>query len=153
MSERGRASLSSLKRPLVQPAAPAVPLEFVEEQLLGPGPAASPAPQPEASTTAGASLGQPPEGPSAGQPVVPSQIPTTVPHEVHTAVLPDILLNRKAREPLTAWTLKLPVSLHRELRAVARYNDIGMTSIVIDALRHYLPNFPHPPAPPSGQRD
>jgi hypothetical protein len=66
--------------------------------------------------------------------------------------LPETLRNRKAREPLTAWTLKLPLSLHRELKMVAQHNEIGMTSIVIDALRQYLPQFPHPEKKAPGGR-
>lgn len=118
MSERGRAGLTNLKRPLVQTAAPAVPMEVVEERLLG--------------------------GAGAGTEAAPEPADVPAAPAVHTEVLPDILLNRKPREPLVAWTLKLPVSLHRELKQVAHHNDIGMTSIVVDALKQYLPRFPHP---------
>jgi len=128
MSERNRAGLIGLKRPLVQPDPPVIPMERLEDRMLSP------------ATTAEA----PAAMPEAVQPEIVSSIPQTVLSTVQSEILPETLRKRKAREPLTAWTLKLPLSLHRELKQVAQYNDIGMTAIVIDALRQYLPEFPHP---------
>ena len=128
MSERNRAGLIGLKRPLVQPDPPVIPMERLEDRMLSP------------ASTADA----PPAVPSTVQTEVMQPVPQTVLSTVQSDVLPETLRKRKAREPLTAWTLKLPLSLHRELKQVAQFNDIGMTAIVIDALRQYLPEFPHP---------
>ena len=45
----------------------------------------------------------------------------------------------RTRPTLVAWSLCMPVGLHRQLRKAAKKHDLGMTEIVIEALRRTLP--------------
>jgi hypothetical protein len=80
---------------------------------------------------------EPLEAPPPVQPQIPMAVSTAVP-------IPS-LLKRKHKEILVSWSLKLPLSLKTELENVARFNEIPMSEIVIEALRRHLPDYEHPP--------
>ena len=65
--------------------------------------------------------------------------------EVQLTVLSSSLLKAKKKQIKIAWTFKIPHALHQELSAVASYNELTMSDIVIEAIQFHLPNFPHPP--------
>jgi hypothetical protein len=107
MSERQRASLTQLKRPLPDRGSPIVPLDQAAATFLTPEsrPAAAPEPTPQ---------------------------------------VPSKLLMHQKKDPKIAWTFKMPYKLHQELSAVAAYNELSMTDIVVEALERHLVHFPHP---------
>lgn len=116
-----RVGLSELRRPLMAGAKPVVPLAAAEERL---GVAAQRAVQHDSSTE--------------------------VQREVQQAVQPagstaSSLLSRVKKEPTEPCTYRLPVSLNRRLKAVARHHDFSMTAFVIEAIERHLKHFPHPP--------
>jgi hypothetical protein len=39
----------------------------------------------------------------------------------------------------------MPFDLREELEAVARFNDLNMTEIAVEAIERHLRYFPHPP--------
>jgi hypothetical protein len=129
MSKPERGSLTTLlaKKPLGQGAPAAVPIEQAESTLL----------EPKRDEPVG-----------AGKPEVQSAVHTTV----RTAVQPDVpatkLLNRNRRRTVRVpWTFKLPYDLREELESVARFNDLNMTEIAVEAIERHLKHFPHPPKP------
>jgi hypothetical protein len=146
MSKPERGSLTSLlaKKPLGQGAPTAVPIEEAESALMEqdvqplvrtavPEDVHTRQANPETSTGAGK-----PEGP----PVVHTDVRINVPSDVQ----PTNLLNRSRRRTVRVpWTFKLPFDLREELEAVARYNDLNMTEIAVEAIERHLKHFPHPP--------
>jgi hypothetical protein len=42
----------------------------------------------------------------------------------------------------------MPFDLREELEAVARFNDLNMTEIAVEAIERHLRHFPHPPGEP-----
>ena len=144
MSERDRPSLSGLaiKRPLAERGRPVVSIDEAESALLGVEPALAPAAN-AASTSPIHAV------PADVQPDVPSAVLTEaqrVDHtEVQLTVLSSSLLKAKKKQIKIAWTFKIPHALHQELSAVASYNELTMSDIVIEAIQFHLPNFPHPP--------
>ena len=44
----------------------------------------------------------------------------------------------------------MPFDLREELEAVARFNDLNMTEIAVEAIERHLRHFPHPPDKPPG---
>jgi hypothetical protein len=106
MSERQRASLTQLKRPLPDRGSPIVPLDQAAAAFL---------------TT-------------ESRPAAPAE----------PSPSPSKLLTNKKKDPKIAWTFKMPYQLHQELSAVAAYNGLSMTDIVVEALERHLVHFPHP---------
>jgi hypothetical protein len=42
----------------------------------------------------------------------------------------------------------MPFELREELETVARFNELNMTEIAVEAIQHHLRHFPHPPEKP-----
>ena len=150
MSKSERGSLTALltKKPLGQGAPAAVPLEQAESAVLGHGDTASLEVVQPAVRTDVPVIGriEPPEPGETGHVVRP---------DVRTAVQPDVqptnLLHRNRRRTLRVpWTFKMPFDLREELEAVARFNDLNMTEIAVEAIERHLRHFPHPPDKPPG---
>ena len=127
MSKPERGSLTTLlaKKPLGQGAPAAVPLEQAETAVFGR----------DENTAAH----------EAVQPVVHTPVRTAGPPEVP----PTQLLNRPHKRTVRVpWTFKMPFDLREELEAVARFNDLNMTEIAVEAIERHLKHFPHPPDKP-----
>lgn len=148
MSKPERGSLTSLlaKKPLGQGAPASVPMEQAESALLEPDV------QPDVRTIVQPDVQPDPpkraEPAGAGKPEPQSAVHTNV----RPAVQPDVpatkLLNRNRRRTVRVpWTFKLPFELREELESVARFNDLNMTEIAVEAIERHLKHFPHPPKP------
>lgn len=132
MSKPERGSLTTLltKKPLGQGAPAAVPLEQAESALLT---ESTKSPRTE-------TVPAPEEG---------VDVHTDARTTVQTDVQPTKLLNRNRRRTVRVpWTFKMPFDLREELEAVARFNDLNMTEIAVEAIERHLKHFPHPPGPP-----
>ena len=96
--------------------------------------------------------------PPTGTPEVPSQeleralgvaapdqiaVPTEVITESNTdeQLLAPILRNRKKRERLLSWTVRLPESLKSRLERASKKYDIEMSAIVVAGTRDYLDRY------------
>ena len=153
MSKPERGSLTALltKKPLGQGAPATVPLEQAESALLGrdAGPAHE-AVQPNVRTaipTTGRteSATSSPAG-VAPAPASGSDVHTYVSTGVQADVQPTKLLNRNRKRTVRVpWTFKMPFHLREELESVARFNDLNMTEIAVEAIDRHLQHFPHPP--------
>ena len=87
----------------------------------------------------------------------PAPVASSAPSlDVHTSVRttaspdgqPTRLLNRpRKRTVRVPWTFKLPFELREELESVARFNNLNMTEIAVEAIERHLRYFPHPPKP------
>ena len=141
MPERERPSLTGLaiKRPLVERGKPVVPFDEAETALLGESVSAPAIARAAAAATAPRAV------PEAVLPAARPDSPSTVLTTVQSPVLSPSLLKARRKEIKIAWTFKIPHALHQELSAVAAYNSLTMSDIVIEAIRFHLPNFPHPP--------
>lgn len=147
MSKPERGSLTTLlaKKPLGQGAPPAVPLEQAETALMGAG---------------GEAMSLQPSVEEDVQPDVRIGVRQAQPHDSREStertdermyaqpdVQPTRLLSRDRRRTVRVpWTFKLPYELREELEAVARFNDLNMTEIAVEAIERHLKHFPHPPA-------
>ena len=78
-------------------------------------------------------------------PAVPTEVLTNVPSEAdtatHTEVLAPILRNRKKKERLLSWTVRLPESLKSHLERASKKYDIEMSAIVVAGTRDYLDRY------------
>jgi hypothetical protein len=78
-------------------------------------------------------------------PDMPSSVPTEVLTDEHTydntAVLAPILRDRKKRERLLSWTVRLPESLKSRLERASKKYDIEMSAIVVAGTRDYLDRY------------
>ena len=146
MSKPERGSLTTLltKRPLGQGAPAAVPLEKAESVLLGSDEAAvHEAVQPDVRTDIPIT-GRTESAKSAAKPG--PHVHTDGHTDVQTDVGPTKLLNRtRKRTVRVPWTFKMPFEVREELEAVARFNDLNMTEIAVEAIERHLKHFPHPP--------
>jgi hypothetical protein len=83
--------------------------------------------------------------PAAVPSVVPTEVLTDVPSEAvtatHTEVLAPILRNRKKKERLLSWTVRLPESLKSHLERASKKYDIEMSAIVVAGTRDYLDRY------------
>jgi hypothetical protein len=146
MSKPERGSLTSLltKKPLGQGAPAAVTMEQAESALL------TDTVQPNVRThVAAVSTIVRPDS-SEAEEVADAEIPAHVHTSVRTSVPPTVqatnLLNRSRRRTVRVpWTFKLPFELREELEAVARFNELNMTEIAVEAIERHLKHFPHPP--------
>ncbi|HEY2014533.1 MAG TPA: hypothetical protein VGH38_13575 [Bryobacteraceae bacterium] len=160
MSKPERGSLTTLlaKKPLGQGAPAAMPIEEAESALLG---------QPSHHTdhtdaeayvrTSGRSDDEPRAIPAEANPVF-TEISPSVQPSVRTAIQPDVqptkLLNRSRRRTVRVpWTFKLPFELREELESVARFNNLNMTEIAVEAIERHLKHFPHPTGRPASSAD
>jgi hypothetical protein len=74
---------------------------------------------------------------------------TAVPTAVRTEVMPDantegiapILRNRKKKERLLSWTVRLPESLKSRLERASKQYEIDMSAIVVAGTRDYLDRY------------
>jgi hypothetical protein len=153
MSKPERGSLTTLltKKPLGQGAPAAVPLEQAESALLGRDDGmVHEAVQPDVRTTIPPS-GRTESAASTLVGAVPAKeggpdVHTDARTDVPTDVQPTKLLNRNRRRTMRVpWTFKMPFDLREELEAVARFNDLNMTEIAVEAIERHLRHFPHPP--------
>jgi hypothetical protein len=137
MSKPERGSLTSLlsKKPLGQGAPASVSLDEAESTLL------RPSVQTDVRTV---SPSGPPETPET-----PPPAPEAVHTSVRTPVQPDaptkLLARDRRRTVRVPWTFKLPFELREELESVARFNNLNMTEIAVEAIERHLKHFPHPP--------
>jgi hypothetical protein len=138
-SGRGPASLIGLRRPVPASVQPVIPIEQAEEQLLGVT-ADNTDRVPGIPLVDGMAVQQ------AVQTTDSQVVPPLVSPIVQPTVLPDNTLKKKRKEPRMAWTMKIPLEVHRELRDVCEFNDYSMSDVVIEALRRFLPSLEHPPA-------
>lgn len=153
MSKPERGSLTTLltKRPLGQGAPAAVPLEQAESAVLGREEGAVHEGVPTNVRTAihTNDRTEPPmtsTPPAAANPESEPHVPTDARTAVRTDVQPTKLLNRNRRRTVRVpWTFKMPFELREELEAVARFNDLNMTEIAVEAIERHLRYFPHPP--------
>jgi hypothetical protein len=80
--------------------------------------------------------------PSRAIPVtILTAIPTDDPTHTITEVLAPILRNRKKKERLLSWTVRLPESLKSRLERASKKYDIDMTAIVVAGTRDYLDRY------------
>ena len=158
MSKPERGSLTTLltKKPLGQGAPAAVPLEQAESAVLRRDEAAVPeGVQPNVRTSIPTnSWAEPPmtsAAPAGTTPESERYVPTDVRTTVQTDGQPTKLLNRnRSRTVRVPWTFKMPFELRAELEAVARFNDLNMTEIAVEAIERHLKHFPHPPGQHGG---
>jgi len=138
MSKPERGSLTTLltKKPLGQGAPAAVPLEQAESVLLS-------VPEPVPTNVR----------PSVHTESENTRAHTTASTDVHTDVQPTKLLNRNRRTVRVPWTFKMPFDLREELESVARFNDLNMTEIAVEAIERHLKHFPHPPESKARETD
>ena len=144
--ERGSLTTLLTKKTLGQGAPAAMPLEQAETAVFGRDAAAPPESIPSAVRTA-----VPPVHTDAMKPAPETDHPIHT--DVRTAVQPDAqpttLLNRNRRRTVRVpWTFKMPFELREELEAVARFNELNMTEIAVEAIQRHLRHFPHPPEKP-----
>lgn len=153
MSKPERGSLTTLltKKPLGQGAPAAVSLEQAESALLGRGDGSVLAAVPSDVRTGILTSGRTESAPTSPSGAVPAPesgpyVQTAVGTSVRTDVQPTKLLNRNRRRTVRVpWTFKMPFELREELEAVARFNDLNMTEIAVEAIERHLKHFPHPP--------
>lgn len=155
MSKPERGSLTTLltKKPLGQGAPAAVPLEQAESSVLGrEDGGVHEAVQPDVRTHVFTQERTDPQKDS-GMPAPPKSS-TAVHTDANTAAQTDVqadvqptrLLNRSRRRTVRVpWTFKMPFDLREELESVARFNDLNMTEIAVEAIERHLRHFPHPP--------
>lgn len=155
MPERERPSLTGLainKKPLIERGKPVVSLDAAESTLLGQQPPASRTAALDDTHTLGpisadGDAAPPAAAVSQAAPARATAAPSSRP-DGHTTIQPTIQspsrLQPKKKEIRIAWTFKIPHELHQELSAVASYNDLTMSDIVIEAIQLHLPHFPHP---------
>jgi hypothetical protein len=155
MSKPERGSLTTLltKKPLGQGAPAAVPLEQAESAVLGGEEAVREGVQPSVRTTI--PIGGRTESAMASTPTTAATlvsepaVHTDGRTNAQTDVQPTKLLNRSRRRTVRVpWTFKMPFDLREELEAVARFNDLNMTEIAVEAIERHLRHFPHPPGEP-----
>lgn len=72
---------------------------------------------------------------------VPSSLPTDDNTGRNTTLLAPILLNRKKKERLLSWTVRLPESLKSRLERASKKYEIEMTAIVVAGTRDYLDRY------------
>jgi hypothetical protein len=60
---------------------------------------------------------------------------------VYTGEIAPILRDRKKRERLLSWTVRLPESLKARLERTAKKHEIEMTAIVVAGTRDYLDRY------------
>jgi len=154
MSKPERGSLTRLltKKPLGQGAPAAVPLAQAESALLGRDDGSVHEAVPSDVRTAIPATGRTeatkpnPVGPTPST-EAGADVHTDARTGVPTDVQPTKLLNRNRRRTVRVpWTFKMPFDLREELEAVARFNDLNMTEIAVEAIERHLRYFPHPPA-------
>ena len=149
MSKPERGSLTALltKKPLGQGAPAAVPLEEAESAVLrGDDPTGRGAVEPAVRTDVPSPIRTESLEP-VGETV--TKVRTGVRTPVQSDVQPTMLLNRNRRRTVRVpWTFKMPFELREELEAVARFNDLNMTEIAVEAIERHLRHFPHPPDKP-----
>jgi len=153
MSKPERGSLTTLltKKPLGQGAPAAVPLEQAESALLGRGDGSIQEAVPSDVHTGVLISGRTESVTSSPSGAVPAPdsgpyVHTSVSTGIQTDVQPTKLLNRNRRRTVRVpWTFKMPFELREELEAVARFNDLNMTEIAVEAIERHLRHFPHPP--------
>jgi hypothetical protein len=148
MSKPERGSLTTLltKKPLGQGAPAAVPLEQAESALLSHDDGAIREAVHTDVRTASAAEGV--AGPAGGGASAASHasVHTSSRTDVLADVQPTKLLNRgRKRTVRVPWTFKMPFELREELEAVARFNNLNMTEIAVEAIERHLRYFPHPP--------
>ena len=156
MSKPERGSLTTLltKKPLGQGAPAAVSLEQAESAVLGGDEGRT------RGRTAGRTYGHTDRRPdgicrwhqrlqTAATLVNEPDVHTDGRTNAQTDVQPTKLLNRSRRRTVRVpWTFKMPFDLREELEAVARFNDLNMTEIAVEAIERHLRHFPHPPGEP-----
>ena len=155
MSERkqpARSLLAGLKPTVLpEPAQSIMPMEEAAAALMrrqSPAQeAAPPAVQAEAPSMVPVvvPLAVPSAVPSVVEQLAPEAVPPMVPEAVPLSVPLGGPVSRKHREPLVAWSVKLPAGLKTELETVSRFNEIPMSEILVEALRRHLPQYEHPP--------
>ena len=137
--ERGSLTTLLTKKALGQGAPPAVPLEEAESALL------HTTVQTDVRTDAPPKR-TPARSAASGPPEPAASVHTGERTAVNTDAQPTRLLNRNRKRTVRVpWTFKMPFELREELEAVARFNDLNMTEIAVEAIERHLKYFPHPP--------
>lgn len=72
---------------------------------------------------------------------IPTASPTDEQTTAATAVLAPILRNRKKKERLLSWTVRLPESVKSRLERASKKYDIDMSAIVVAGTRDYLDRY------------
>jgi hypothetical protein len=86
------------------------------------------------------------EVPTEGPLITPLVIPHEVPREVPREVQPKILQQRRDKRRLIAQSFKLPADLDERWSAIASFNKVTKTGILLEALETFLDRLPQPPA-------
>lgn len=150
MSKPERGSLSRLKRSLPN-LQPAVPAPEADVHLLSGGGTAAVQQQDvrpndhTASQLADVQLRDVHQ--LDVQPDHPSPAPPASTGESPTRLQPR---PGKAKEPVQMVTYRIPARVYEWLNAVATWNGLNMTDIVVEAVERHLHNFPQPPDRASG---
>jgi hypothetical protein len=72
---------------------------------------------------------------------VPTEVLTDISTDANTEVLAPILRDRKKKERLLSWTVRLPESLKSRLERASKKYDIEMSAIVVAGTRDYLDRY------------
>ena len=129
------AGLLNLSKPTLPPTEAPVVSADEAERAIGAGSGVAPKSSTEVSTEVQVPV-----------PLLPStrvlwSVPTEDSTEANTAVLAPILLNRKKKERLLSWTVRLPESLKSRLERASKKHDIDMTAIVVAGTKDYLDRY------------